>query len=75
MKKVNPFPIFPVPFPLTFLSNLFIVFETNFLTNPGKLFLAKGIAIFFIAFFLKLPKTLQGIHLIESFWTIVLYYV
>ena len=33
------------------LSNLFIAFEAKFLTNPGKLSLAKEIAIFFSVFF------------------------
>ena len=33
-------------FPLTFLSKLFIAFEAKLLIYPGKLPLAKGIAIF-----------------------------
>ena len=47
MNKVNPFPVLTAPFPLIFLSNLFIAFEAKLLTNPGKLSLAKGIARFF----------------------------
>ena len=39
-----------------FLSNVFIAFEVKLLTNPGKLFLGKGIAIFASAFFPKLPN-------------------
>ena len=44
------------PFPLIFLSNLFIALKVKLLTNPGKLSLAKGIAISFSAFFPKLPN-------------------
>ena len=44
------------PFSLTFLSNLIIAFEVKLLANPGKLSLAKGIAILVSAFFPKLPK-------------------
>ena len=32
------------PFPLIFLSSLFIAFEVKLINNPGTLFLAKGIA-------------------------------
>ena len=46
IKKVNPFPALTAPFPLIFLSNLFIAFEVNLRTNPGKLSLAEKIAIF-----------------------------
>ena len=56
INKVNPFPALTTPFPLTFLSNLFIAFEAKLLTNPGKLCLDKGIAIFVSAFFPKLPN-------------------
>ena len=56
INKVNPFPALTVPFPLIFLSNLLIVFEVKLLTNPGKFYLAKGIAIFYSAFFPKLPN-------------------
>ena len=45
------------PFPLIFLPNLFIPLEVKLLTNPGKLSLPKGIAIFFRAFFPKLPNS------------------
>ena len=44
---MNPCAVLPAPFPIILLSNLFIaleaVFEAILLTNPGKLFLAKGI--------------------------------
>ena len=43
--KVNPSPALTAPFPLIFLSNLFIAFEVKLLTNPGKLSFAKGILI------------------------------
>ena len=56
IKKVNLFHALPAPFPLIFLSNLFIALEFKLLTNPGKLSLAKGIAIFVSAFFPKLPN-------------------
>ena len=38
-------------FLLIFLSSLFIAFEVRYLTNPGKLSLAKGIATCASAFF------------------------
>ena len=41
MNKVSPFPALIAPFPLIFLSNLFIAFEAKLLTNPGKLSLGK----------------------------------
>ena len=41
MNKVNPFPALIAPFPLIFLSNLFVAFEAKLLTNPGKLSLGK----------------------------------
>ena len=48
MSKVNPFPALTAPFLLILLLNSFIVdedaFEALFLTNPGKLSLAKGTA-------------------------------
>ena len=56
MNKTNPFSALTAPFPLTFLSNLFNAFEIKWLANPGKLSLAKGIAIFVGAFFPKLPN-------------------
>ena len=40
MSKVNHFYALTAPFPLDFLSNLFIPFEAKFLINPGKLSLA-----------------------------------
>ena len=54
INKLNPFSALTAPFPLIFLSNLYIAFEVNLLTNPGKLSVAKGIAIFLSAFFAKL---------------------
>ena len=56
LNKVNPFPALTAPFPLIFLSNLFMALEVKLLTNPGKLSLAKGIAMFVGAFFPKLPN-------------------
>ena len=56
INRVNPFPTLTAPFPLIFLSNLFISFEVKLLTYPDKLSLAKGIAIFVSAFF---PKVLN----------------
>ena len=52
INKVNPFSALTAPFPLIFLSNLFIAFEVKLLNYPVKLSLAKGIAIFVSAFFL-----------------------
>ena len=55
--KVNPSPALATPFPLIFLSNLFIAFEAKLFTNPGNLPLAKGISIICYCFFyLKLPN-------------------
>ena len=56
INKINRFPTLTATFPLIFLSNLFIAFEVKLLTNPGKLSLAKGIAILVSAFFPKLPN-------------------
>ena len=56
INKVNPFPALTATFPLIFLPNLFVAFEVKFLTNPGKLSLTKGIAIFVSAVFPKLPN-------------------
>ena len=56
MSKVNPFPALTSPFPLIFLSNLFIAFEVKLLTYPGKLSVAKGIATLVSAFFSKFPN-------------------
>ena len=56
INKVNTFPPLTVPFPLVFLSNLPIAFEVKLLTNPAKISLAKGIAIFVSALFPKLPN-------------------
>ena len=51
INKVNPFPALTASFPLIFLSDLFIALEVKLHTNPGKLSLAKGIAILVSAFF------------------------
>ena len=56
IKKVNPFPAITAPFPLIFLSNLFIAFEAKLLTNPDKSSLAKGIAKSAITFLPKLQN-------------------
>ena len=42
--------------PRIFLSNLFIALEFKLVTNPGKLYLTKGIATFPSAFFPKSAK-------------------
>ena len=44
MNKVNFLPALTALFPLIFLSNVFLGFGAKFLTIPGKLSLAKGIA-------------------------------
>ena len=55
INKVYPFPAVTGSFRLFFFfSNLFIAFEGKLLTDLGKLYLAKGIAVFDSAFFLKL---------------------
>ena len=46
INKVNFFPALTASFPLIFLSKLFIAFEVKLFIKPGKLSLAKGIAIF-----------------------------
>ena len=56
INKSNPFSALTTPFPLIFLSNLFIAFEVKLITNPSKLSLAKGIATFLSAFLRKLAK-------------------
>ena len=56
INNVNPFSALIAPFLIIFLSNSFIAFEVKLLTNPGKLPLAKEIAMFVIAFFPKLPN-------------------
>ena len=56
MNKVNPFSALAAPFPLTFISNFFIAFQVIFLTNPGKLSLAKGSGTFVGDFWPKLPN-------------------
>ena len=54
--KVNPFPALTAPFPRIILSNLFIAFEVRLHTNPGKLSLAKRIAMCVSAFLPKLSN-------------------
>ena len=54
--KVNRFPALTAPFPFNFLANLFIAFEVKLLTNPGKLSLPKGMAIFVSDIFPTLPN-------------------
>ena len=49
--KVNPFTVLRAPFPLIFLSNLFVAFEVKLLPNSGKLSVAKGITTFVSALF------------------------
>ena len=56
INKINLFPVLTAPFPLTFPSDLFIVFKAKLLTNLGKSNLAKGIATFTSAFLPKLPN-------------------
>ena len=51
INKVNPFSAMAAPFPVIFLSNSFIAFKVKLFTNPGKLSLAKEIAVFASAFF------------------------
>ena len=65
--KVNLFLALTAPFPLIFLSTLFIAIEVKLLTNPGKLSPAKVIAVFVIAFFHKFLTKNEKIHLIELF--------
>ena len=54
--QLNHFCVLTSTFAFFFLSNLFIAFEVKLLTNPSKLSLDKGIAIFVYAFFPKLPN-------------------
>ena len=56
INTANLFPALTVLVPLIFLSNLFIALEIKFVTNRGKLSVAKGIAIFASAFFPKLAS-------------------
>ena len=56
INKVNLFPSLTAPFPLIFMSNLFIALTIKLLSYPSKLSLAKGIAIFVSAFLPKLPN-------------------
>ena len=56
INKANPFPALTTSFPLIYLSNLFIALEVELFTNPGKLSLPKGIAIFGSAIFPKLAN-------------------
>ena len=56
MNKLNLFSALTAPFPLIFLSNLFIELEVKLVTNPAKLSVDKGLAIFFNVFFPKLSN-------------------
>ena len=67
VNKANHFPALKAPFPLIFVSNLFIAFEIKLRTNPGKFLLVKGVATFVSAFFPKLETKNQKIYLIELF--------
>ena len=63
ISKVNTFPDLKSPFRLIFLLILFIAFEAMLFTNPGKLSLVKGIAMFPSTFLPKLPnQEAQGLH-------------
>ena len=50
INKLNRLPTLTAPLPLIFLLNLFVAFKVKLLTNPGKLSLAKAIAMFVSAF-------------------------
>ena len=67
MNKVSIIPALTAPFPLVYLSNLFIAFEAKLVTNPGKLSLVKGIARTAISFCLSYLTYYEDIHLTESF--------
>ena len=67
INKVNLFATLTAPFLLIFLSNLFIELEVKLLINPGKLSLAKEIAISVNDFFPNYLIKNQKIHLIELF--------
>ena len=56
INKVNPIHSLTAPFPLIFLSNLFIAFKAKLLTNIGKLSLAKVMSMFVGAFFPRSPN-------------------
>ena len=72
ISKVNPFPGLTVFFQLIFFSNLLIACEDKFLTNLGKLSLAKRIATFVSAFLPKLaiqePKDQLNLIILDI-WT------
>ena len=51
MNKVNPLLALTAPFPIIFLSNLFIAFDGKLLTNPSKLSLAPGVKKHLLVFF------------------------
>ena len=67
INNINLFSGLTAPFPLIFLSNLFIVFEAKLLLNPAKLSLVKGIAILLVLSFLNYLTKNKKIHLIELF--------
>ena len=59
INQVNAFSALTAPFPLIFLSNLFIAFEVKLVINPVKSSLAKEITRFLSAFFPKSPNQEQ----------------
>ena len=65
INELNPFLVLTTPFPLISPSNLCIAFEAKFVTNLGKLSLAKGIATFVSAFSLNYLTKNQKIHLTD----------
>ena len=67
MNKLNLFSALTAPFPLIFLSNLFIELEVKLVTNPAKLSVDKGLAIFFNVFSLNYLTKNHKIHMIELF--------
>ena len=67
INKVNSFLPLTAPFPRIFLSNSFVAFEAKLLISPGKLSLAKGIAIFARALFPVLTNQEPKTHQIASF--------
>ena len=67
INKINRFPVLTAPFPLIFLSNLFIASEAKLLINPGKLSLAKGMARSVITFYLHYLKYCEETYLNELF--------
>ena len=67
INKINRFPVLTGPFPLIFLSNLFIASEAKLLINPGKLSLAKGMTKSVITFYLHYLIYYEETYLSELF--------